>query len=108
MMALRSGDCQGAQDLLRQVIGIRHRDDEAFADTALIASNCGPGPAMQHLDAYLSSSASDPGPPLGMQRVHHWVLSRQRYWTSELGRLRTILAAELAEAGQEPEKGTAR
>ena len=63
----------------------------AFQQAALLGAAGYPEQGLAHLDRYEAERQEEYSPPLGMARVHTWVLNRQNYWDRELVRLRRTL-----------------
>ncbi|MGN2253514.1 tetratricopeptide repeat protein [Frateuria sp. GZRe12] len=85
-------DFNGALD--RQV-----RIEAALQQAALLGASGYPELGLAHL-AHYEASADGPNayrPPLGMARVHAWVLRRQGYWDREMDRLHATLREDAAE-----------
>ncbi|MEW5834101.1 MAG: tetratricopeptide repeat protein [Pseudomonadota bacterium] len=94
-LALSEGDAQKAFADFNLALIQQVRPTTAFQQAALLASAGDQQLALQHLDYYESIKGMEHEPKLGMPAVHQWVLRRQRYWPTELARLRHTLRADL-------------
>ena len=96
MLALSHRDCAQARQGFEAAQDAQRWASEAYADSALLASRCGPEVALAYLEHFLASPKPDAAERPGMLRLHQWVLRRQDYWRAELLRLRSILRSDVA------------
>lgn len=95
MFALSRRECARARQGFEAAQAAQRWASEAYADSALLASQCGPEVALTYLEPFLDSPEPDASERPGMLRVHQWVLRRQGYWREELRRLHSILRSEV-------------
>jgi hypothetical protein len=78
-----------------QALRLRPTPAAAARQAALLAMHGYHREALGHLDLYESLRGRMAQPPVGMPRVHAWVLERQGYWETEMRVLREKLHAEI-------------
>jgi len=92
-IALARGEPAEAALHFRQSLLAEVRPEVAAAQAALLIDAGYHREAMQQLDYYESVSDRQARPPLGMPRVHDWLLRRQGYWQDVFARLRASAQA---------------
>lgn len=93
LIALAKGQAQTAlEDFNRALIDVPDRGT-ALAQAAALGIAKYPELGLQHLD-FAEAHPLYATPPLGMARVHSWVLDRQQYWERETEHLRAVLTAD--------------
>ena len=95
LIALAKGQGQTAlEDFNRALIDAPDRGT-TLAQAAALGVAGYPDLGLQHLD-FAEVHPQYAAPPLGMARVHSWLLNRQRYWEHETKHLRAVLSTDAA------------
>lgn len=68
--------------------------------SALLGAEGYPIQGLAHLDYYREIRGNEYRPPLGMPRVHDFILKRQLYWQGELDQLRVNLEEDMTKIGR--------
>ena len=95
LIALAEGQAQTAlEDFNRALVDVPDRGT-TLAQAAALGIAGYPDLGLQHLD-FAEGHPLYATPPLGMARIHSWVLNRQHYWEHETEHLRAVLSADAA------------
>lgn len=95
LLALKKKQCTNAVREFNRGLGYWRNAQQVIGQTGLLATHCGPGYALAHLDYYRQRPVSADSPSSqGMQRLHQRILLWQGYWNNELDALERTLRHE--------------
>jgi protein O-mannosyl-transferase len=94
-LALARQAPEAAAAFFRQALMLDPRPGLALNEAAALGAAGFPEAGLDHLHFFNSLGTLPRKPPLGMQRIHEWVLTRQGYWPREIARLEGTLRSAM-------------
>ena len=92
------GRPEAALRSFNRALSVNPEPGPALEQAAYLGSHAYPKLGLEHL-AYFENLPPAPKPPLGMPRIHAWVLHEQGWWHQELAYLRKNLEEDAASRG---------